>query len=241
MVEVPHTLDAVRVGQHFANRLVDTARYSSHGPASHEQELADLIYSTAPVFSARFEVRGEAGPWCWCGVDLTPRKAQGHPCTHHTRPRPLPSPPPQTMAEDNYDGPYMVRGGDKAGNETAVVWGHFHTLCCSLHDGLDSFRCPTFFTPLCQEPKHNRPPSPMLSTPTPQTYYFDEVRWMLDRERGGGGQAMDGLSALASTKLDTPPHTRTHSTRWHHPQKTKPPSGPDDDEHEGGGDPDRKA
>ena len=57
MDEVPHTLDAVRVGQHFANRLVDTARYSAHRPASSEQELADLIYSTAPVFSARFEVR----------------------------------------------------------------------------------------------------------------------------------------------------------------------------------------
>lgn len=55
MDEVPHTLDAVRVGQHFANRLVDAARLSAHRPASQEQELADLIYSTAPVFSARFE------------------------------------------------------------------------------------------------------------------------------------------------------------------------------------------
>ena len=54
-LQVPHTLDAVRVGQWFANRLVDTARYSSHKPASPEQELADLIYSTPPVFSARFE------------------------------------------------------------------------------------------------------------------------------------------------------------------------------------------
>lgn len=94
MKEVPHTLDAVRVGQHFANAFVDTARHSTHKPASPEQELADLIYSTPPIFSARFE----------------------------------------TMAEDNYDGPYM-------------------------------------------------------------TYYFD--------------------------------------------QKTAPPSGPDDDEHEGGGSPDR--
>ncbi|GBF95078.1 gamma-glutamyl hydrolase [Raphidocelis subcapitata] len=68
MDTIPHTLDAVRVGQWFANRFVDTARYSSNGPASHEQELADLIYSTPPVFSARFE----------------------------------------TLAEDNYDGPYMT-------------------------------------------------------------------------------------------------------------------------------------
>lgn len=68
MEEVPHTLDAVRVGQWLSNKFVDTARYSSHAPASLEQELADLIYSTAPVFSARFE----------------------------------------TMAADNYDGPYMT-------------------------------------------------------------------------------------------------------------------------------------
>jgi hypothetical protein len=109
--KVPHTLDAVRVGQWFANKFVDTARWargrggfeaggnsvwplgsmlpkalgqrpahcghptpsslppapllieftrrSSHKPESPEQELADLIYSTAPVFSARFEVGGE--------------------------------------------------------------------------------------------------------------------------------------------------------------------------------------
>lgn len=54
--KIPHTLDAVRVGQHFANNLVDAARYSDHGPLSLEMELADLIYSTPPVFSARFEV-----------------------------------------------------------------------------------------------------------------------------------------------------------------------------------------
>lgn len=68
MDEVPHTLDAVRVGQHFANTFMEHARRSSHKPESPEQELADLIYSTPPVFSARFE----------------------------------------TMAEDNYDGPYMT-------------------------------------------------------------------------------------------------------------------------------------
>jgi hypothetical protein len=39
MDTIPHTLDAVRVGQWFANRSVDTARYSSNGPASHEQEV----------------------------------------------------------------------------------------------------------------------------------------------------------------------------------------------------------
>ena len=39
MDTIPHTLDAVRVGQWFANRFVDTARYSSNGPASPEQEV----------------------------------------------------------------------------------------------------------------------------------------------------------------------------------------------------------
>ena len=47
----------MRVGQHCANVLVDTARLSGHRPVSLEQEQADLIYSTPPVFSARFEVR----------------------------------------------------------------------------------------------------------------------------------------------------------------------------------------
>ncbi|GBF96107.1 gamma-glutamyl hydrolase [Raphidocelis subcapitata] len=60
--DIPHTLDAVRVGQHLANNFVDTARYSDHAPDSHEQELADLIYSTAPVFSARFEDKPPSGP-----------------------------------------------------------------------------------------------------------------------------------------------------------------------------------
>jgi gamma-glutamyl hydrolase len=35
------------------------ARYSSHKPESPEQELAMLIYSTPPVFSARFETMDE--------------------------------------------------------------------------------------------------------------------------------------------------------------------------------------
>ncbi|WIA39229.1 hypothetical protein OEZ86_005353 [Tetradesmus obliquus] len=73
MPEIPHTLDGVRVGQHVANYFIDTARYSSHRPESNEEELAMLIYSTPPVFSARFE----------------------------------------TMAEDNYDGPYMTYYFDK--------------------------------------------------------------------------------------------------------------------------------
>jgi gamma-glutamyl hydrolase len=60
MVEIPHSLDGVRLGQHFANYFVDTARYSSHKPESPEEELQMLIYSTPPVFSARFEV-GRAG------------------------------------------------------------------------------------------------------------------------------------------------------------------------------------
>jgi hypothetical protein len=83
MPEIPHTLEGVRLGQHFANYFVDTARYSSHKPESPEQELQMLIYSTPPVFSARFESVAEdnygeggrslgvcamgAAPWsCWC-------------------------------------------------------------------------------------------------------------------------------------------------------------------------------
>lgn len=57
MPEVPHTLDAIRVSQHLANQFIDMARYNSHTPESPEQELAMLIYSTPPIFSARFEVR----------------------------------------------------------------------------------------------------------------------------------------------------------------------------------------
>eukprot|EP00878_Enallax_costatus_P015279 GHUV01015998.1.p1 GENE.GHUV01015998.1~~GHUV01015998.1.p1 ORF type:complete len:381 (+),score=77.51 GHUV01015998.1:217-1359(+) len=56
MPEVPHTLDAVCVSQHLANSYIDLARYNSHAPESPEQELAMLIYSTPPIFSARFEV-----------------------------------------------------------------------------------------------------------------------------------------------------------------------------------------
>lgn len=59
MPEVPHTNDAIRVSQHLANYFVDTARYSSHKPESPEMELQMLIYSTPPIFSARFEVLAE--------------------------------------------------------------------------------------------------------------------------------------------------------------------------------------
>lgn len=65
MEEVPHSLDAIRVSQHLANAFIDTARYSSHKPESLEEELAMLIYSTPPVFSARFEVNARrARPAC---------------------------------------------------------------------------------------------------------------------------------------------------------------------------------
>lgn len=68
MEEVPHTLDAVRVSQHLANVFVDTARFSPHKPESHEEELAMLIYSTPPVFSARFEVPDDDN---YDGPDIT--------------------------------------------------------------------------------------------------------------------------------------------------------------------------
>lgn len=58
MVEVPHSLEAIRVSQHFANVFIEAARHSSHAPESHEEELALVIYDVAPVFSARFEVSG---------------------------------------------------------------------------------------------------------------------------------------------------------------------------------------
>lgn len=61
MEEVPHSLDAISVSQHLANVFVEHARMSSHVPESHEQELELCIYDTAPIYSARFEVRGGAG------------------------------------------------------------------------------------------------------------------------------------------------------------------------------------
>jgi len=52
---VPHNLDAILVSQALANAFIDTARKNTHKVASKEEELAMLIYSTPPVFSARFE------------------------------------------------------------------------------------------------------------------------------------------------------------------------------------------
>lgn len=76
MDETPHTLDAIQVSQHLANVFVDHARYSSHKPESHEEDLAMQIYSTPVVFSARFEVRlqPERPPGCCLG-----------PCAWHHR------------------------------------------------------------------------------------------------------------------------------------------------------------
>lgn len=54
--------------QHLANVFIDTARMSPHKPQSHEEELAMLIYSTAPVFSARFEVQDAEN---YDGPDIT--------------------------------------------------------------------------------------------------------------------------------------------------------------------------
>jgi hypothetical protein len=70
MDETPHTLDAIQVSQHLANVFVDHARYSSHKPESHEEDLTMQIYSTPVVFSARFEVRLSQAwlrlpPWPW--------------------------------------------------------------------------------------------------------------------------------------------------------------------------------
>lgn len=65
---IPHTLDAILVSQHLANVFVDTARYSRHKPESKEEELAMLIYSTAPIFSARFEIPDDDN---YDGPDIT--------------------------------------------------------------------------------------------------------------------------------------------------------------------------
>ncbi len=63
MDEVPHSLDAIRVSQHLSNVFMEQARLSNHRPESKEQELAMQIYSTAPIFSARFEVSGARTPF----------------------------------------------------------------------------------------------------------------------------------------------------------------------------------
>ncbi|GIL44397.1 hypothetical protein Vafri_1876 [Volvox africanus] len=68
MDEVPHSLDAIRVSQHLSNVFMEHARQSSHHPESKEEELAMLIYSTAPIFSARFEVMDDEN---YDGPDIT--------------------------------------------------------------------------------------------------------------------------------------------------------------------------
>lgn len=68
MEEVPHSLDAIRIGQHITNTFMELARQSSHRPESHEEELAMLIYSTPPIFSARFETFDEDN---YDGPDMT--------------------------------------------------------------------------------------------------------------------------------------------------------------------------
>jgi gamma-glutamyl hydrolase len=50
---IPHTIDAVHVSQHLANVFIHLARQSPHKPESKEQELRDVIYNYAPVFTAR--------------------------------------------------------------------------------------------------------------------------------------------------------------------------------------------
>ncbi|KAG1661191.1 hypothetical protein FOA52_005997 [Chlamydomonas sp. UWO 241] len=66
--EIPHTLDAVKAAQHLATTFVDAARYSSHKPESHEQELDMLIYSTPVTFSAKDEVFADDN---YDGPDMT--------------------------------------------------------------------------------------------------------------------------------------------------------------------------
>ncbi|KXZ56974.1 hypothetical protein GPECTOR_1g88 [Gonium pectorale] len=68
MEEVPHSLDAIRVSQHLSNVFMEHARMSSHKPESKEEELAMQIYSTPPIFSARFEVMDEEN---YDGPDIT--------------------------------------------------------------------------------------------------------------------------------------------------------------------------
>ena len=50
---IPKSHTAMSVSHYLADRFMDHARACPHGPASPEQELADLIYNTKPVFTAR--------------------------------------------------------------------------------------------------------------------------------------------------------------------------------------------
>lgn len=64
---IPHDHAAISVGHYLADLFMDHARSSPHKPASIEQELADLIYNTKPVFTAR-EIVMEAS---YDGPDIT--------------------------------------------------------------------------------------------------------------------------------------------------------------------------
>ena len=64
---IPHDHAAISVGHYLADLFMDHARQSPHKPASIEQELADLIYNTKPVFTAR-EIVMEAS---YDGPDIT--------------------------------------------------------------------------------------------------------------------------------------------------------------------------
>ena len=64
---IPHDHAAISVGHYLADLFMDWARKSPHKPASIEQELADLIYNTKPVFTAR-EIVMEAS---YDGPDIT--------------------------------------------------------------------------------------------------------------------------------------------------------------------------
>ena len=67
MAEVPHSLDAILVGQHLANVFVDAARRSSHAFTSLEEELEDLIYNY-PLF---FSLKDESMEASYDGPDTT--------------------------------------------------------------------------------------------------------------------------------------------------------------------------
>lgn len=68
MTEVPHALDSIRIAQHLGNNFIERARRSTHHPVSKEEDLAMQIYSTPPIFSARFEAFDEDN---YDGPDIT--------------------------------------------------------------------------------------------------------------------------------------------------------------------------
>jgi gamma-glutamyl hydrolase len=73
---IPKSHAAMSVSHYLADRFLDFARAVPHAPASPEQELADLIYNTKPVFTAReivmeasYDGEEKTGPegGCWDG------------------------------------------------------------------------------------------------------------------------------------------------------------------------------